>query len=422
MKLKPILLSLILILIIIIETRPYPIDGYEETGIRRLRYLQLVMEGELKGTAPVEGALLSIDSIQLNLLGERGDSLQTLPDPDPELQQALDALFPNLHESYSVALLDITPGRPVRYAERQETRTFQPGSVGKLAVITGLFCELEAAYPDSIDRRKDILREKMIRAGQIVIPNQHTVPFFDPETNNYFRRRPQPDDVFSLYEWVDHMMSVSSNGAASVVWREAILLRMFGKDYPYLTEAQADSFFRETPRAQLSEIGMAVVNEPLRETGITEDEWRLGSLFTANGKRLIPGAGGSAGSPAGLMKWLVAMERGQLFDEWSSLEIKRMMYMTARRIRYASNRALTDAAVYFKSGSLYKCKEEEGFQCGKYRGNVYNYMNSVAIVEHPDSTTYMVTLMTNVLRKNSNIDHNVLAGRIDKIVQERKGS
>jgi hypothetical protein len=418
MKFKSILLTLILVISTAVQMRPYPIDGYEETGIRRLRYLQLILEGELTGTAPVKGAQLPIDSIRLNLLGERGDSLNPLPDPDPELQRALDALFPNLHESYSISLLDITPGRPMRYAQRQEKRTFQPGSVGKLAVISGLFCELEAHYPDSIERRKEILRTKMIRAGRWALPNQHTVPHFDPETNKYFRRRPQADDVFSLYEWVDHMMSVSSNGAASVVWREAILLRMFGKRYAELTEEEANAFFEETPRSKLSEIGMAVVNEPLRETGITEDEWRLGSFFTREAGRIVPGSGGSAGSPYGLMKWLVAMERGQLIDEWSSLEIKRMMYMTARRIRYASNHALDDAAVYFKSGSLYKCKEEEGFQCGKYRGNVYNYMNSVAIVERPDSTTYMVTLMTNVLRKNSKIDHNVLGGRIDKIVRE----
>ena len=51
-------------------------------------------------------------------------------------------------------------------------------------------------------------------------------------------------------------------------------------------------------------------------------------------------------------------------------------------------------------------------------GNVENYMNSVIIVEHPDGTTYLVTLMSNVLRKNSNIDHMTLAAEIDKIVRK----
>ncbi len=62
---------------------------------------------------------------------------------------------------------------------------------------------------------------------------------------------------------------------------------------------------------------------------------------------------------------------------------KRLIYMTQRRIRYASSPALNDAAVYFKSGSLYRCKPEEGFVCRKYEGNVENLMNSVAIVESP---------------------------------------
>jgi hypothetical protein len=152
--------------------------------------------------------------------------------------------------------------------------------------------------------------------------------------------------------------------------------------------------------------------------GIEDDEWRLGSFFTREAKAMIPGSGGSAASPEGMMKFMVAMERGQLIDPWTSLEVKRLMYMTDRRIRYAASPALKDAGVYFKSGSLYKCKPEEGYTCAKYKGNVDNYMNSVAIVEHPDSTTYLVALMSNVLRKNSNVDHNTLASQIDRIVRK----
>ena len=97
--------------------------------------------------------------------------------------------------------------------------------------------------------------------------------------------------------------------------------------------------------------------------------------------------------------------------------MKRLMYMTDRRIRYAASPALTDAAVYFKSGSLYKCQQEEGFKCGKYMGNVYNYMNSVSIVEQPDGRVYLVCLMSNVLKKNSASDHFTLASRIDKLIK-----
>jgi hypothetical protein len=140
-------------------------------------------------------------------------------------------------------------------------------------------------------------------------------------------------------------------------------------------------------------------------------------MFTRGASGIIPGKGGSTGSPLGMMKFLVALERGVIVDYQSSLEIKRLMYMTDRRIRYASNKALADAAVYFKSGSLYKCDRTTMPDCGKYMGNVTNFMNSVAIIEQPDGTTYMAVLMTNVLKKNSNIDHNVLAGRIDAIVR-----
>ena len=53
---------------------------------------------------------------------------------------------------------------------------------------------------------------------------------------------------FSLYEWTDHMLSVSNNGAAAVVWREAILMRVFGSQYPYLSEEQAEEYFKTTPK------------------------------------------------------------------------------------------------------------------------------------------------------------------------------
>ncbi|MCB0847252.1 MAG: hypothetical protein KDE26_28570, partial [Bacteroidetes bacterium] len=142
----------------------YPIDGYLFSGIRRVLRLQLILNGELKDTPPIKGAQKSIADIKLNLLQTpKGDSLTSLPEPDPDLQKALSSVFPNLHESYSIALMDITPGRPIRYASRQESRGFQPGSVGKLAVITGLFCELETIFPDSFEQRIELIKNKMVR-------------------------------------------------------------------------------------------------------------------------------------------------------------------------------------------------------------------------------------------------------------------
>jgi len=406
-------------LLFVVPMEAYPINGYQYTGIRRLLRLERIMKGEIKDTPILKGAQKPYEEIRLNLYGtERGDSLSTFPEQDPELQKALNNLFPNLHESYSLALLDITPGRPVRYASRQDTRGFQPGSVGKLAVLAALFCELETLYPDAFSQRTDLLRTTMVKAGPFGVYDEHTVPFYDPETGKFFKRQVQESDVFSLYEWTDHMLSVSNNGAASVVWREAMLMRAFGARYPGMTFEEKMEYFKTTPKKDLSELSVSVVNDPLRSMGITEEEWKLGLMFTRGASNYVPGLGGSIGTPRGLMKFMIHLERGTYIDHESCLEMKRLMYMTDRRIRYGANEALKNAALYFKSGSLYKCQAEEGYQCGKYKGNVHNYMNSVAIVEHDDGRTYCVALMSNVLKKNSNIDHNVLAGRIDKLISK----
>jgi hypothetical protein len=305
----------------------------------------------------------------------------------------------------------------MRYAARKESAQYQPGSVGKIAVAAGFFTELQKIYPQDFKKRQALMRDRKVKAGKWAMTDSHTVPIFDIQNRKLEKRTVRETDVFSLYEWLDHMLSVSNNGAASVCWREAVLMRAFGQDYPQLTQEQADAFFKNTPKAELSEMAIDVVNGPLRKLNIDKDEWRLGSFFTRGADSFIPGKGGSTGTPAGLMKFLIAMERGKVVDMESSLEMKRLLYMTDRRIRYGSSPSLSTAALYFKSGSLYKCKEEPGYSCGKYKGNVTNYMNSVAIVEHKDGTTYLVVLMSNVLRKNSGTDHQTLATRVDKVIR-----
>ena len=98
--------------------------------------------------------------------------------------------------------------------------------------------------------------------------------------------------------------------------------------------------------------------------------------------------------------------------------------MTDRRIRYASSPELRDAGVYFKSGSLYKCQQEAGFECTAYHGNVMNYMNSVAIVEQQIGETklqYMVVVISNVLRQNSAVDHQTLGTNIHQLIKYQNG-
>jgi hypothetical protein len=396
----------------------YPIDGYKHSGIRRLERLRAILAGEIKETMPLLGQRLSIDSIKLNLLGARGDSLATLPEPDSLLQDKVNALFGGLSSAYSITVLDITPGRKLRYAKRKEMNGYQPGSVGKLAVVAGLFCELQEIYPDSFSKRLELIKKKVVRGGAWAVPSEHTVPHYDTLTKKFYKALLTTADEFTIFEWADHMISVSSNGAAAVVWRESILMHVFGKKYPTLTYEEGEQYFKNTPKKELTQIAMAVVNDPLQDMGITKEEWHLGTVFTRGGGNVVPGQGGSTGCPFGLMKYLVALERGKIVDPESSLEIKRLMYSTDRRIRYASSKDLANAAVYFKSGSLYKCVPETGYTCGKYKGNLQNYMNSVAIVEHKDGTTYMVALMSNVLRKNSGTDHMYLASKIEKIMRE----
>ncbi len=393
----------------------YPMDGYDETGIRRLARLASLSADQLAKTLP-EGARQPAAAIRLNLTGTEAPAFSWPLAADPALQREVDRLFPNRHASYGLALLDITPGRPPRYAGRQEERLYSPGSVGKLAIAAGLFAELARLFPDSTEKRRQLLKNRMVVATSLIHTDHHNVPLFDPGSGSYSSRQIRVGDVFSLYEWTDHMLSASANAAASTVWKELILMRHYAASYPPSLEEE-NRFFREVPRSELRDLAMAVVNEPLRRAGIGKDDWQLGSLFTATGKKMVPSGGTSYANARALLTFLVKMEKGEMVDSWSSLELKKLMYMTARRIRYASSPALSKAAVYFKSGSLYRCKKEEGFSCGKYKGNVDNYMNSVAVVEQPDGRRYLAVLLSNVLKVNSAVEHQSLATFIDRIIE-----
>lgn len=397
----------------------YPIDGYEYTGIKRLKRLELIKSGQIKdATALPVGALKSYSEINLNLTSRSTDSVGIILKKDEAFQSEISNLFKGLDKSYSLAVLDISDVTNIRYAQRNETFGYQPGSVGKLAVLNGLFTQLANIYPDSWEKRTELLRNKSVKAGVWGLTDEHTIPIYNIEKNTLVKRQVVASDVFTLYEWADHMLSVSNNGAASIVWREVLLMAAFGHDYPLLTEEEALEYFKTTPKKDLTDLGNDVVNLPLRDLGITADEWRLGSFFTRGANTYVGDKGGSIGTPLGLMKFLAQLEQGNVIDAQSSLEMKRLLYMTDRRIRYAQAPALKEAAVYFKSGSLYKCDRSKGEACGKYMGNVQNFMNSVAIVEHPDNCRYLVVLMTNVLRKNSASDHMYLAGNIDKIIRK----
>ncbi|SEA33197.1 serine hydrolase [Bizionia paragorgiae] len=394
----------------------YPIDGYESTGISRLYHLRKIQVDSIPYNRIPAGAYLNLADIKLNLKSRSKDSMDVLLKEDDAFTKEVRALFPG--SGYSAAILDMSNPEDLKYAAYREHVGYQPGSVGKLAVLVALMTELSELCPDSWEDRAFYLKNTRVTSGYWGTGDHHTIPVYDIEKNKLTKRRVVASDEFSLYEWLDHMVSVSNNGAASVVYREAMLMRAFGSEYFFLNQEKTDAFFKETSRDSLTNLAHAVVNEPLLNMGIAENDWKLGGLFTRGPEKYVGRKGGSIGTPKGLMQFLVKLEQGAIVDHETSLEMKRLLYSTDRRIRYARSPRLDSAAVYFKSGSYYKCDRTKNPNCSDYAGNVFNYMNSVIIVEHPNGTKYIVCLMSNVLNKNSAGAHMYLASKIDDIINK----
>jgi hypothetical protein len=416
---KPTGLAALILLLAIAGTsrvNAYPLDGYAETGIRRVEPTRLANAGLIAGGKQPPGALLPTAQVDLRLIDHKD---LELPAPDPAFTREILSLLGNNAGSYGVAVLDITDPAHPRYAEHRGDQRQNIGSVGKLVVALALFQALADTWPDNLAKRRQVLRETIVTADGFSHTDHHTIRLYDVATKKLSRRALRDGDRGSLWEYLDWALSASSNSAAAMAMREVMLLRHYGRNYPP-SEQEIQRFFRETPRQELTELFRHTFYDPVTRNGLDLELLRQGSFFTAEGKKRVPGAGSSYGTARELMRYILRMEQGRLVDEFSSREIKRLLYMTERRIRYASSPALKDAAVYFKSGSLYECKQEEGFKCGKYMGNVRNYMNSVAIVESPAGNyrlDYMVTLISNVLRKNSAVDHQTLATRIHRLIE-----
>jgi hypothetical protein len=401
-----------------VSTQPstaYPIDGYDWTGMRRMLLMQRIETGEIKGIRQPPGATLPLAEVDIRL-ADRKD--MTLPEIDPTFTSEIVGLLGEYADRYAISVLDLSDPDNPRYAEHNGNEPRNPGSVGKVVVALGIFQALADLYPDDIEARRRILRDTQVISDDFVYTDHHTVRQFYPDTNELVRRSLQPGDVGSLYDYLDWMASASSNSAASMVIKQAMLLRRFGTDYP-VSEEESGRFFAETPKTELNAILAKAIQEPVTRNGLNLEQLRQGSFFTGGGKKHVPGTSSYATSRE-LMKYALMLEQGKLVDEFSSREIKRLLYVTERRIRYASSPALAEAAVYFKSGSLYQCVPEPDFVCKKYHGNKRNLMNSLAIVESPAGERhyyYIVTLMSNVLRKNSAVDHQTLATRIHRLIE-----
>lgn len=397
----------------------YPLDADKETGIRRLTGYRLAWEGKLKNKIALPpGALRTSSEIRLHLTKLSRDFDLTPQAPaDPSLQAGLERIFSGRDPSYSVAILDITdPARPAYAALRADQKRI-PGSVGKLLVATGIFGQLKRLFPDDFEARRRLLRETFVAADSFIHRDGKTVPFFSEGQPAVVNRRLQVGDRFNLYEWLDHMLSQSSNAAASMCWKQAMLMERFGKSYP-VAKAAEDEFFAKTPKTELRDIALRSLGRAIEDSGLDSSKLRIGTFFTSHASRVVPGAASYA-SPNELLRWLLKLEQGKLVDEWSSLELKKLIYFTRPRYRYASSPALANAALFFKSGSLFQCQPEPGFECRQYQGNKLNLMHSVVIVESSEKI-YLVAMMSNVLRLNSAIEHQTIATEIERLLQSRK--
>ncbi|MGB5245984.1 MAG: serine hydrolase [Woeseia sp.] len=392
----------------------YPLDGLEDSGIRRLQGYLLVQAAPT-GAKLAPGQLWHSDDIRLRLLDYDGPDFDEQAE-DPELAAFLAKNLRQRDPSYGMVLVDMSNPEQIRWAGLRADLKQNAGSVGKLICMAALFHALAEAFPDVEDRAR-VLRESVSPAGTWVSNEIHAVPKWNETLQfNQFSTIKQSDE-FRLSEWLDHAISASANGAGSIIWREAMLIRHFGAEYPKSFE-ESEHFFKVTPKTQLAELARAVVTEPLEQAGINTANIQQGSFWTTLSKQKVPGRISFA-TPRELARLLFRIEQGRVVDEWSSLQMKKYMYLTKRRYRYSYAPELKDAAVFFKSGSLYSCKPEEGFRCDKYMGNDRNMMNSVAIVEGAEESDphYIATLMSNVLKINSAWDHSRIAAAVHETIR-----
>lgn len=396
----------------------YPIDGYKYSGIKRLDYFQAVKSGEVSDNLVqryfLPGAGLTLSEVTPRLI----NSELNFPQSDSELSAQLSALIPDDPTRYSVALLDVSDPNKVRYAAHNPSYRNNVGSVGKILVVLAILSKLNELYPDDVDKRRNILQTTMVRADEFSRGDHHTVRLWDTENRSLTRRAMKDGDEGSLYDYMDWAVSPSSNAAAATLQRELVLMSAFGTDYPKSYD-ESRAYLKDTKKTELGKLFRSAMDSPIIAAGLDINNLRQGSFFSRTGKARVPGTS-SYGNPKELVELLFMVERGQLVDEFTSTELKRLLYMTERRIRYASHPNLKSEAVYFKSGSLYSCTPEEGFSCGKYKGNKRNLLASVAIVESSEERGglhYIVVVQSNMLRINSAVAHQTLAGKIHKMVK-----
>ncbi len=395
----------------------YPLDAYPETGIARLEAYKLAQDGVIPGIILYWGAQLYSKELKLRML-DRPEF--TLPQRHARFTSQVRELLGADADAYGVAILDLSDPDAPAYAAWNPTKLQNPGSVGKIMVGLAWFQALADLYPDDVDARHRVLRETQVTADEYIVRDSHNVPFWAPGDRQYIRRPIALGDTANLYTWLDWMLSTSSNAGAAVLQKELVLLKHFGTAYPSSPEA-ANAFLKGTPKSRLGAIFIEAMKRGTTGSGLDPAQLRQGSLFTRTGKGRIPGISSHA-SAQELLRVMLLAEQGKLIDEWSSLKMKKLLYITDKRIRYGSTPVLWDYAIYFKSGSWYGCRPEKGFHCEKYKGNVRNFMNSVTMVESVDQKQklhYIAVVLSNVLRKNSSEAHRLLGTQVHQLIESR---
>jgi hypothetical protein len=205
----------------------YPLDGYPETGIRRVEGARLANEGIIPGRQQPAGAQLSTAAVDLRLLDYPD---LDLPAPDSAFTRQIVKLLGSHASRYGVAVLDLSDREHPRYAEYRGDYRQNVGSVGKLVVALGLFQALADAWPDDIAKRRQILKQTLVTADEFCHWDHHKIRIFNVEDRKLIRRTMKDGDQGSLWEYLDWTLSVSSNAAAAMTMREAMLLRQYGKD------------------------------------------------------------------------------------------------------------------------------------------------------------------------------------------------
>src|SRR5210317_85967 len=155
----------------------YPLDGYEETGIRRVEGARLANEGLAVGGFQPPGAMLTTEQVDLRLVGKNVE----LPPADPAFTSQIKNLLGEHANSYGIAVLDITDPDSPRYAEYRGDYRQNVGSVGKLLVALGLFQALADTWPDDLVRRKEVLRDTIMTADDFAHSDHHTIRIFNVE-------------------------------------------------------------------------------------------------------------------------------------------------------------------------------------------------------------------------------------------------